>query len=1317
MDNCSSSMGEDNDLILPLKEWVDLSKLAEEQQQSSLPSPENIRNAQMDYIARAVVVAAVVLDKLLILEENNYNWCPQDISIDNVHLEMGACDVTMLRQRNTTINLSSLQGIKGVKLSIPQNHTSNGGVSPDEIFKKVGLILYSIFTRGEVPPSAGVEAENNTVEEAMLNARGRIKRRGDESLDDSSHDESDSYEEQAGPNKGRQKVSVQEATKTFRRMNISNVEDALFQKGVSSSLCRLIVDLIIAPEEKDTKFQSLSDAVAELQQIMRRPDACFGRDTDSNNSTTDLLSLQFGDGIVGRTEEVGTLLEASARAQMDTESSHICLIGGTAGVGKSYLVESVKDALTSNGWIYLSCKFDLLMRNQPLVTIASAMEIFVQQLINVRGLPDGFDVDAVIASIEQSLSASGIVVLSDLVPSLRVLYRSVFAHVIMDDSEDNLNYVVAEAAPDEDDGDEMGISSANTLRNRLHYLFGRLVEAISSVEHPIFLFLDDMQWADASSLELLLSLLVSGDHDDDNTQCLLVAGAFRSNEVDEAHMLSRYIQKFEEAMSVNVTSIQLDVITKSATHILTSEALLLPLRLTRGLADVVHSKSLGNPLFAKSLLRQLVDENILRYSLPKKRWVWDINDVKSVSVDDNVAELMKHKLLRLPNEIQDALKLISCFGTQVSKDIVSKLRSSSENSDDAITTFLEQAREEHILDHNDQVYKFAHDMLQQSAYDLMSPEEKGAYHFNIGLRLMSSVSTEASYDALIFTVIDQINNAKRYGVTEASMNISCAKMNLQAGKRSMELSDFVSAWQYVVYGISFLPEAKWESSTYELTLSLHEAGALACFVNVDSTNLQINLGEIFENAVRLEDKIKAYYILAQNLASLNRLKEAMTTVLFVLNELGEDFPEEVSPEDVQTAMISTQRLLDGYSKEDIVGVPRLKDEKKQWAVKLMDFLTPCVFMMSPRLLPILANHMINILVKDGACKESAFGLSNYSLCLITLRHDYEAGYSYGKMAIALLESFGAMGSLQKVKCMLQNMVNYLFEPIQSTANVLLESYEGLRATGDNEFACLALSMYSDQLIMSGCLLPVVEKKCEEFALRSMRLHQLQYCRNLCCTHNRVLSLTGNAEGKNPFDLLRDNDIATEDDLLQESLSTGRSGLSQQIYFSRMFTSFWLKKYNKAAEFAAQFRNAGRISMRFIDIYCTFYEGLAVFHLARCSTDKVIKSKWMDIGEKSVDRFKVWQEHSSWNFENKLYLLQAECHRCAGENDNADAKYLAAIESARRHRLLHEEGLAMELYASFLEETGESEKSKTRLSLAIECYEKWGATAVVKLLHN
>ncbi len=1318
----TSEMVEDNDLLLPLKEWVDLSTLAEEQQQSSLPSPEIIRNAQLDYIARAVLVASVVLDKLLIFEENNNddnNWCPQDISIDNIHLEMGAADLNMLRQRETTIDRSILQRIQGVQLSIPQNNTSTGGVSPEEIFKKVGLILYCIFSRGESPPSASEESENNNAaEEAMKNVRG--KRRG-ESLDDSQHDESDFYEEQAGPNKGRQKVSVQEATKTFRRMNISHVEDALSQKGVPSAICRLIVDLIITPKEEDANFQSLSEAVAELRQMMRRPEVFYGHGHDSDNSSTDLLSLHFGDGIVGRTDEVGTLLEAAARAQMDTDLSHICLIGGTAGVGKSYLVDSIKDALTNNGWIYLSCKFDRLMRNQPLITIASAMESFVQQLINVRGLPDGFDVDAVIESIEQSLSASGIVVLSDLVPSLRVLYRSIFAHVIMDDSEDELDYVAAETAPADDDDDdgnvvyEDGISSANTLRNRLHYLFGRLVEAISSVEHPILLFLDDIQWADASSLDLLLSLLVTGDHDDDTTQCLLAVGAFRSNEVDDAHILSHYVQKFEQSRSVDVTSIQLDGVSRSGTHIMVSEALLLPLRLTRDLAIAVHAKSLGNPLFAKSLLRQLVDENILHYSLSKKRWVWDINGVKSITVDDNVAELMKQKLLRLPDEIQDALKLISCFGTQVSNEIISKLCSTSETSGDAITFFLEIARKEHILDHNDQVYKFAHDMLQQSAYDLMSPAEKGDCHFRIGLQLMSSASKETSFDAILFTVIDQINKAKQYGVTDASMDVSCAKLNLQACKRSMEVSDFVSAWQYVVYGISFLPEAKWESSTYELSLGLHEAGALACFVNIDNQNLQLSLGQIFENAVRFEDKIKAYHILIQNLVSLNRLSEAMATVFFVLNELGEDLPEEISPEDVQTAMLSSQQLLDGCSKEDIVSAPRLKDEKKQWVVKLMDLIIPTVFMVSPRLLPILANRMIKILMKDGACKECASGLSSYGLCLITVRHDINAGYSCTKLAIALLESFNATGSYHRVNCTLQNMVNYLVEPIQSTAAVLLETYEGLRATGDNEFACLALNFYSPQQLMTGTPLSVVEKDVQEFASRSLRLHQLQYCRNMSSTHNLVLALTGNAEGKNPFHILRANDIATEDDLLQEALSSGRSGLSQVIFFNRMFAAFWLKKYIEAAEFAAQFRNLGRISMRFIDVYHALYEGLTAFHLARCSTDIAVKLEWMGIGEKSVDRYKVWQEHSTWNFENKLLLLQAECHRCKGESDDAESNYIAAIESAQRHRFLHEEGLATEFYAAFLAERGECEKSKTHLSLAIASYEKWGASAVVNLL--
>jgi predicted ATPase len=1417
VDTAAVAEESNNNSLLPIREWIHLSKLAEQQQvssgnnnggesSSSSATVENHRKSQLDYITRSTIVATLILERLLPPDgstangnngggedgsNNNDMVCAihrtQDISIDNIHLDLDCDnDVDLLKQQLNNNNchedlISKLQSVRGVKISLHESgeqsiddgdnngsadkqSTTTATTTSTEIFQRIGYILYILFARGEEPPSSSspTTASESSAEDVMSNARRRMRSRGGDGDDDNDDDDeldnnknnNDAYEEHAGANKGRQKLSLHETTKTFRRLNILSdiVEDILSGKyGVPNSICRLISDLIVPPEDMDDRFHSIMEVLDELQQIVKRPDVYLSN--GENGTTTTTRSFQFNEGIVGRQHEIGMLLEASARTQINNDTSHICLIGGMAGVGKSYLVTSVKDVLTSHGWIYLSCKFDRLMRNQPLATIASTMEYFIQQLILQRGeggggggggpstfFPNEFDANAVITTIERRLGASGIVVLSDLVPGLRVLYPDVFARVIIDDDDSDSEVDggggvsdidsssddkdVAQNNSGDDNGDETmmdedGISSANTLRNRLHYLFGKLVGSISSVEHPILLFLDDIQWADLSSLELLSSLLTSGDHDDDNTQCLLVTGSFRSNEVDQDHILSHYLQMFTESRSVNVTNIQLDGMAKSATHIMITEALLLPLRLTRGLADVVHAKSLGNPLFVQSFLRRLVDEKILHYSLTKKRWVWDIRNVKSVSVDENVADLMKHKLLRLPDEIQDALKLISCFGTQVSTDIVRKLTSSSNNLGDVIT-HLDQASEESILEHNDQVYKFAHDMLQQATYELMSPDQRGAYHFSIGLQLMPSISNEGSFDSLIFTVVDQINNAKSYGVTDDSMNISFAKMNLQAGKRSMEVSDFVSALQYVVFGISFLPDAKWASSTYELSLDLHEAAALACFVNVDNVYLERYLEAIFENAARFEDKIKAYYIMAQNLASLGRLKEAMSTVFFVLSELDEEVPDSVSAADVQRTMLSTKQMLDGYSKEDIVSLPRLKDEKKQWAVKLMSFITPSAFMASPRHLPILANRIINILLTQGSCKEAAFGLSNYSLCAISILHDIEAGYGYGKMSIALLESFNPKDSLiPRMKCLLQNMVNYLVEPIQSTASVLLQNYEELRSTGDNSHAALAMHQYSQQMIMSGSFLPTLEKQIGEFALRSLRLQQLTHCRSILSEHIVVLALTGNAEAKNPFDILVDNRIGTLDDLLQEALSSGHSGLAQSIYCKRMFVAFWLKQYTEAGELANLYRSQERAtaSSRFLDIFHTFYEGLTAFHLAYNTTDPDNKIKWMGIGERSIDRFKVWQKHSSWNFENKLLLLQAEYHRCQGEDEDAKIKFEAAIESAKLHRFVHEEGLAMELYSSFLKKKGDLDNSKKQLLLAIDCYERWGASAIVELVKS
>lgn len=411
--------------------------------------------------------------------------------------------------------------------------------------------------------------------------------------------------------------------------------------------------------------------------------------------------------------------------------------------------------------------------------------------------------------------------------------------------------------------------------------------------------------------------------------------------------------------------------------------------------------------------------------------------------------------------------------------------------------------------------------------------------------------------------------------------------------------------------------------------------------------------------------------------------------------------------------------MERYSKDDIVGLPRLKDEKKQWAVKLMVSLVPYAFMVSPLHLPVLASRIINILLKNGSCKEAAFGLSTYSICAIALLHDIETGYSYGKISVALLESFNTTDSLlPNLRILADAFVNYFVEPIQSAASGLLHLYEESRAAGNNSDAFMALHNYCQHSIMSGCYLPEFEKQSKEFAIRSLRLQQLQYCRSILSEHNLALALTGNAERKKPFDLLGDDSIVTEDDFLNDCLSSSRTALAQVIYFKRMFVSFWLKKYNEAIEFAERYRSHDRTaSARFLYVYHSFYEGLTAFELSRRSTDDAIKLKWVGIGERSIDRYKVWQKHSKWNFENKLLLLQSQCHRCRGEYDDSESKFQAAIESARLHRFVHEEGLARELYSSFLSEKGAIDKSKEELLLAIECYERWGASAVVNLVRQ
>jgi len=833
---------------------------------------------------------------------------------------------------------------------------------------------------------------------------------------------------------------------------------------------------------------------------------------------------------------------------------------------------------------------------------------------------------------------------------------------------------------------------------------------------------------------------------DDTPQCFLVMGSYRDNEVDSTHRLSSYLETFERSNTLQVTNIQLDGIAKSDANLMLSEMLGLPLRLTKSLTDAVQARTLGNPLYIHAFMQSLVKEKLLINSVVKKRWIWDIEAIQSISIQGSIAEVLTRKISYIPHDTQEALKVMSTFGSQMSEEYVSHLYPLQEKRQEFCDR-LNSAVEESVIEKIGSKYKFVHDMVQQAVYELMSPKERAECHFQNGVKMITALSccadSHSDLGLITFVAIDQINIAKSFGVTDSSMCTQFAKLNLKAGESSMEKFNFMSGFSYIEHGISFLPkESKWNSSSYDLCRSLHEAACLACYVNALPTKANEYISELLENAQCLEHKLKAYYVMVKNLTSSGDFKQALKKTFDVLIELGETFPTEITPEIIQEELSNTKSLLNNFTKESILSSPKLMDEKKLWAIKFMNNLSGPLSITNYQMGPLIACRMVQLSSQYGYCSESAFGFLGYGQAQISVFEDVDEGYRWGKIALSLLESLGGKGYLPKMRCLFNSYVSLWKEPFHATSNVLLHTHSEAMLVGDVEYASVSAFFYCRQALVCGQNLLLAEKECKAVASKMVRLmcrwllflfvylhsarilipssslqvqlKQIQMCYGQVNTYIFILKMNGNYGKVNPFPEIFDGKIANEEELLNLALSSGKRINAKGILSNRFQVAFWLGQFEEAAELAEKPKPPPKMS--FMEVYHVFCEGLTAFQLARRSSSSSA-SKWMTIGEEAVTRFRLYEKCSTWNWENNLFLLEAEYHQCKQEEDKAAAKYRASIKSAQEHRFVHEEALALEFYGDFLRTIRRVDESREKYANARLFYEKWGAHAIIPRLEE
>jgi hypothetical protein len=593
----------------------------------------------------------------------------------------------------------------------------------------------------------------------------------------------------------------------------------LTTNGVPWSLCALVRHLLECRHDlfcEDDAYTSFDDLLVDLQLMIDNP-SCFL----DNIYVSNLQKVEILDKLYGRDEEL-LKLEESYQSHIANGSITGAVISGGAGEGKSKLATHTQKLTIQASGSFLSAKFEQhQMSLKPMSTIAKMFDSLCEMLFN-ESLP------SVLTSVENELRSAlgakpGLLV---AVPNLRKLMPSC--------SRCN--------TPPSD-----CVDTAESMR----YLCGELLRVISSHLMPITIVIDDIQFADPASLLLVGSLLFSAQG-----APIFFVLCHRDDEASMSESFKTWLTSIE---LFSMEPIKLESITAEAVNNLISDALRVSPRLTRPLSSVLHRKSRGNPLFLRQLLDSLREQGYISFDMKKHRWAWDLDAITELEISDSVLALLMNDIQRLPSDLQFGLQIASCIGSCVTEPMLNCLSTELGLN---LKNILQQASEKGFMIDiaGSTMFRFAHDKIQEAVYELMTEQPRRENHMRFGLALCTqSLINIAEDEELFFAAVNQINQGGPTAVHEPSQRNIIAQLNLKAGRRSIELSDYNSAFKLLQHGISFLSDDHWRVS-YQLSLDLYDAVAEVSLILNKLSTVAFYSNEVISHARCFDDKLHCKYI-------------------------------------------------------------------------------------------------------------------------------------------------------------------------------------------------------------------------------------------------------------------------------------------------------------------------------------------------------------------------------------------------------------------------------------------------------------------------
>jgi PAS domain S-box-containing protein len=1034
--------------------------------------------------------------------------------------------------------------------------------------------------------------------------------------------------------------------------------------GLPEPLSAIVMKLLSKNAEE--RYQTAAGLVADLRRCLSEWQS-HGRIDPFPLGTHDSSDrLLIPERLYGREREVDALLTAFDRV-LAQGTAELVLVSGYSGVGKSSVVNELHKVLVPSRGLFAAGKFDQYKRHVPYATLAQAFQMLVRQIL----VKSEAEVDHWRHAILEALGPNGQLMVN-LIPDVEFVIGK--------------QPPVAELPPQE-------------ARNRFQLAFRRFLGVFAAAEHPLVLFLDDLQWLDTATLELLERLITDPD-----VRYVLLIGAYRDNEVSSSHPLMRTLAAIREA-GARAQEIVLAPLGPDDVGRLVSDSL----RCERGaaghLAQLAHEKTGGNPFFAIQFLSALAEEGLLRFDRDVAGWIWDLDRIRGKRYSDNVVDLMVGKLRRLSDRRQTTIQQLACIGNVAEIATLSVVFGQPE--EEIHTALLDAVRTGLIL-RLEGSYVFLHDRIQEAAYALIPESGRAGAHLRIGRLLLASSTDDDDLFEHLFDVANQLNRGAAL-LVDHDEKVKVATVDLRAGRKAKASAAYASAREYFAAGMALLGEGDW-SNQYELIFSLWLERAECEFLTGHFDAAERLVGELLQRAATKVDEADVYRLRVQLHLMRSENQEAVTDALTCLRGFGIDMPEHPTQEEVQAEYEALWQALNGRPIESLIDLPLTTDPELHAAMQVLSVLLVPAYSTDRGLYSLHLCRMVNLSMRHGTSADSAHGYGYWGIVLGADFHRYSEGHRFARLACHLVEKHGFVASQGKVYASAA-LAGVWTQPIATAIEFDRKAVRASIEVGDLTVACLSMYRSITDMFLRNDALDSVWRE-SEMALDFARQAGFRDVEEIVRSQKRfIATMQGRTVTFCAFD-----DALFDEAIFEARLTEDRMPLMIDLYWIlKLKARFLSGDYTESLEAAGKAKQWLEASGGQIDqldyFYYTALTVSAVYETA--SADQ--QEAWRELLAAHREQLREWAENYPPTFADKHTLVLAEIARIEKRDADALRLYEETIHLARENGFVQNEGLAHELVAQYYLSRGIETAGYFYLRNARNCYDRWGALGKVKQL--